>query len=173
MGDDQPPRERRHQRRSERQSGRYQGHGEATIAREPTGGGGGQRDIDRAGGEPNGSAISRQEDRKTLRLARHDEAKTLQQPAEQDDHARTVPVEQPAPKKPTDTHPEKGEGRGSGNPRAGPTEGLGHWLQEDAKRHHAAHADAAYNDADGDNHPAVSQFHPDFPCSLRRNCRRS
>jgi hypothetical protein len=39
MGDDQPARERRHQRRAQRQTGRDKGNGEAAMAREPTGGG--------------------------------------------------------------------------------------------------------------------------------------
>ena len=93
MGDDQPARERRHQRRAQRQTGRDKGNGEAAMAHKPTGGGGGQRDIDRAGGEPGGGAVNSQKHRKTLRLARHDEAKALQEPAEQHDHARTVSVE--------------------------------------------------------------------------------
>ena len=125
------------------------------MAHEPAGGGGGQGDIYRAGGEPGGGAVNSQKHGKTLRLARHDEANTLQKSAKQDDHARAISVVQPAPQKPADTHPEKGEGRGRGNPRVRPAEGIGHRLQKDAKRHHAAHADAAHDDADGDNHPAV------------------
>ena len=52
MGDDQPARERRHQRRAQRQTGRDKGNGEAAMAHEPTGGGSGQRDIYRTDGEP-------------------------------------------------------------------------------------------------------------------------
>ena len=98
------------------------------MAREPTGGGRSQRNIHRTGGEPRSGAVSSQKHGKTLRLARHDEAKTLQESAEKDDHARAISVVQAAPQKPADTHPEEGKGRGRGNPRARPAEGVGHRL---------------------------------------------
>ena len=92
MSDDQPARERRHQSRAQCQTGGDKGNGEAAMAREPTGGGRSQRNIHCTGSEPGGGAVNSQKHGKTLRLAGHDEAKTLQESAEKDDHARAISV---------------------------------------------------------------------------------
>ena len=76
--DDQPARERRHQRRAQCQTSRDKRHREASMADEPAGGGSGQWDIYSAGGKTGGGTVNGQKHRKTLRLACCDEADSLQ-----------------------------------------------------------------------------------------------
>ena len=156
---DQPAREGRYRHRTDRETGRDERHREAAMPGEPPCRRRRQRRIKAAGRNADDHAEQDLELSDGGGLARRDEAEAQERTAREHDRSRSEPVGERSPQERRRAHAQEVEQCGRRDARARPARRRRHRLQEDAERHHRAHAEAGYDDAGADNDPTVKDLH--------------